>query len=97
MKKFFIDESNNFETVTLVENNGVISIEYFDTIVPKLVANLVNSLLLVISNETSNAVIYIYIYIYIYTYIFIYYMYIIYLYICIFIYVHIHIYIFIDR
>ena len=95
MKKFFIDESNNFETVTLVENNGVISIEYFDTIVPKLVANLVNSLLLVISNETSNAVIYIYIYIF--TYIFIYYMYIIYLYICIFIYVHIHIYIFIDR
>ena len=50
MKKFFIDESNNFETVTLVENNGVISIEYFDTIVPKLVANLVsNSKFIIIS------------------------------------------------
>ena len=45
MKNFFSDKSNNFEAITLVENNVVISddqkivdifIEYFDTIVPKL-------------------------------------------------------------
>ena len=45
VKNFFSDKSNNFETITLVKNNLVISdnqkianifIKYSDTIVPKL-------------------------------------------------------------
>ena len=45
VKNFFSHKSNNFETITLVENNMVISddqkkvdifIVYFDTVVPKL-------------------------------------------------------------
>ena len=45
MKNFFFNKSNNYETITLVENNMVISdnqkiadnfIEYFDIIIPKL-------------------------------------------------------------
>ena len=45
VESFFPDKSNNFETITLVENNMIISdnqkitdpfIEYIDTMVPKL-------------------------------------------------------------